>query len=190
MALTNNESLANRMSLLRSHGVTRDPQEMTHAPDGPWYYQQIELGFNYRMTDFQAALGGSQLDRLEEYISRRRMLATQYDQALAGLPLVVPWQHPDTASARHLYVVRIELDRIRSSRREVFEAMRARGVGVNVHYIPIHTQPFYKKMGFVSDAYPQAMQFYAEAMSLPLYYSLSDGQQDTVVEALKEVLGT
>jgi len=188
MALTNSDELARQLTLIRSHGITRDPAQMTSEPDGPWYYQQIGLGFNYRMTDLQAALGLSQLQRLHEYVSRRHQLAVRYDDLLAGLPLHTPWQHPNSHSAVHLYVVRLKVDKIRKSHRQVFEEMRLRGIGVNLHYIPVHTHPFYEKLGFKRGDFPQSERYYSEAMSLPIFQTLEDGQQDKVVTALRAVL--
>lgn len=188
MAVTNDPALAETMALLRSHGMTRDPARMTHAPDGPWYYQQVALGFNYRMTELQAALGLSQLQRLEPYIARRHALADRYDRLLAELPLALPVRARDSRSGLHLYVVRLKLDAIRSSHRQVFEHLRAAGIGVNLHYIPVHLQPYYAAMGFQPGDFPQAEQYYAEAISLPMYATLEDAQQDQVVAALREAL--
>ena len=148
MAVTNDSSLAKSMQLLRSHGITRDVGEMTHAPDGPWYYQQIDLGYNYRMTDIQAALGLSQMQRLDEFVTKRHTIAKRYDQLLADLPVVTPWQHADSYSGLHLYVIRLKLKNIQKTHREVFEVLRAAGIGVNLHYIPIYHQPYYQGLGF------------------------------------------
>ena len=188
MAVTNSDVLADKMALLRSHGITRDAAHMTHAPDGPWYYQQIDLGYNYRMTELQAALGVSQMQRLDDYVARRHALARRYDELLARLPVTVPWQHPDAHSALHLYVIRLNLDQIRQTHLEVFEALRQRGVGVNLHYIPVHTQPYYARMGFKVGDFPQSERYYAEAISLPMYPTLTHAQQDHVVHALEQVL--
>lgn len=188
MALTNNDALAARMVLLRSHGITRDVSLMTHDSDGPWYYQQIDLGFNYRMTELQAALGVSQMQRLDAYVVRRHELARRYDALLQGLPLVTPWQHPDSYSGLHLYVIRLQLNRINKTHGQVFDALRMHGIGVNLHYIPVHTQPYYEQMGFKKGDFPVAEQYYAEAISLPMYQTLTDAQQDEVVDALKKVL--
>jgi len=188
MALTNDAALAERMELLRSHGITRDPGLMTHEPDGPWYYQQIDLGYNYRMTELQAALGISQMERLDRYVACRHGIAGRYDQLLADLPVTVPWQHGDSYSGLHLYVIRLQLDKIGKSHHEVFELLRAQGVCVNLHYIPVHTQPYYMKMGFRHGDYPEAEQYYAEAISLPMYPGLNEGQQDLVVKALIEAV--
>ena len=188
MALTNDTILAERMALLRSHGITRDPAQMTHAPDGPWYYQQIDLGFNYRMTDIQAALGISQMERLDEYVTRRHALAQRYDELLADLPVTTPWQHPDGYSGLHLYVIRLHLNKINATHRQVFEALREQGIGVNLHYIPIYQQPYYQAMGFQQGYCPDAEQYYAEAISLPLYPKLTQNAQVTVISALAKHL--
>ncbi|MBA3596120.1 MAG: UDP-4-amino-4,6-dideoxy-N-acetyl-beta-L-altrosamine transaminase [Methylibium sp.] len=188
MAVTNDPKLAERIGLLRSHGITRDPAHMTRESDGPWYYQQIDLGFNYRLTELQAALGLTQLERLDAYVARRHALSLRYDESLAALPLTLPWQHPDGASARHLYVVRLTLDRIAVSHRQVFEALREQGIGVNLHYIPVHTQPYYERLGCVQGRYPEAERYYAEAISLPMYATLTEAQQDMVVEALRHAM--
>lgn len=188
MALTNSAELANKMALFRSHGITRDPGQMTHEPDGPWYYQQIELGYNYRMTELQAALGVSQLGRLESYVTRRHELATRYDEFLAALPVTVPWQHPDSYSGLHLYVIRLKLDQIKHSHQQVFKSLREQGIGVNLHYIPVHTHPHYRAMGFKPNDFPEAQRYYAEAISLPMYKGLSEIQQDAVLDALRRAL--
>jgi UDP-4-amino-4,6-dideoxy-N-acetyl-beta-L-altrosamine transaminase len=188
MALTNSDELAHKMALLRSHGITRDTAHMTHAPDGPWYYQQIDLGYNYRMTELQAALGVSQMQRLDAFVARRHQLAQRYDQLLANLPVTTPWQHPDSYSGLHLYVIRLQLNKINKTHRQVFEALRDHGIGVNLHYIPVHTQPHYQRMGHKVGDYPNAERYYAEAISLPIYQTLSDSQQDQVVAALQKAL--
>ncbi len=182
--MTNDAQMAKRMQLLRSHGITRDANEMTHAPDGPWYYQQIDLGYNYRMTDIQAALGMSQMQRLDEFVTKRHSIARRYDQLLADLPVTTPWQHVDSYSGLHLYVVRLKLKEIVSTHRQVFEALRAAGIGVNLHYIPVYRQPYYEGLGFKAGHCPEAEQYYAEAISLPMYPGLTEAQQDEVVDAL------
>lgn len=189
MALTNDVELASRMNLLRSHGVTRDPALMTHKADGPWYYQQVDLGFNYRMTELQAALGLSQLERLDGYVARRNQLAERYDKKLVDLPLVTPWQHPSSYSGRHLYVIRLKLDQISATHRQVFEALRAQDIGVNLHYIPVHTQPYYQQLGFEYGDFPEAENYYAEAISLPMFQTMTDVQQDEVVAAVRKAIG-
>lgn len=188
MALTNNAELAARMGLLRSHGITRDPAFMTHKPDGSWYYQQIDLGFNYRMTDLQAALGVSQMRRLNQYVTRRHYLAQRYNGLLADVPVTTPWQQPASYSGLHLYVIRLQLDNINHCHRQVFESLRNQGIGVNLHYIPIHAQPYYQSMGFNVGDFPEAERYYSEAITLPLYPTMTESQQDEVVAALREAL--
>lgn len=189
MVLTNSAELANKMALFRSHGITRDPAQMTHGADGPWYYQQIELGFNYRMTELQAALGVSQMARLDQYVTRRHQLAHRYDELLATLPLTTPWQHPDSYSGLHLYVIRLRLDMTSRHHREVFDSLREQGIGVNLHYIPVHTQPYYQRMGFNLGDFPEAERYYAEAISLPLFPAMTDSDQDEVVSAVQRSFG-
>lgn len=188
MVLTNSDDLAEKMTLLRSHGITRESTRMTHEPDGPWFYQQIGLGFNYRMTELQAALGVSQMNRLDAYVARRHELAEQYDRLLHDLPVLTPWQHPDSYSGLHLYVIRLQLDKITKTHRQVFEALRGKDIGVNLHYIPVHTQPYYRQMGFKAGDFPQSESYYAEAISLPMYQTLSDHQQNKVVDVLRKTL--
>ncbi len=181
---TQDDALAQRLQRLRSHGITRDPAQMEDAPEGPWYYQQVELGYNYRMTDMQAALGSSQMTRLDAFIARRRALAARYDRLLADLPLVLPAQADGQESAWHLYVVQSTA----VPRASLFERLRAAGIGVNVHYIPVHLQPHYRRLGFKPGDFPQAEAYYARAVSLPMYAGLSDEQQDRVVAALRDAL--
>ena len=188
MALTNNDELATKLGLLRSHGITREPALMTQPMDGPWYYQQVALGYNYRMTDIQAALGVSQMTRLSDYIKRRHAIAQRYNEQLADLPITLPWQHSDSHSAYHLYVIRLQLEKIQSTHLQVFEALRARDIMVNLHYIPVHTQPYYQQMGFKGGDYPEAEQYYREAISIPMHPKLTDTEQDIVVSALRETL--
>lgn len=185
MALTNDESLAGRMALFRSHGITRDPALMDREPQGAWCYQQIDLGFNYRMTDMQAALGVSQMDRIEAYVARRRAIARRYDALLEPLAVVRPMQMADASSAFHLYPIRVPGD----ARARIFNSLRDAGIGVNVHYTPVHLQPYYRGMGFRSGDYPEAEAYAAEAISLPLYPTMTDAQQDQVLDALKTALG-
>ena len=188
MAVTNDGELASRMSRLRSHGITRDPALMTHEPDGPWYYQQVDLGYNYRMTELQGALGLSQMNRLDEYVARRHQLARRYDQKLKALPVTIPWQHPDGYSGLHLYVVRLDLGAIATTHKAAFKAMQAQGIGVNLHYIPVHLQPYYERMGFRPGDYREAEAYYAEAMTIPLYPTMTEAQQDKVIGALEKAL--
>lgn len=180
MALTNDDSLAERMQLLRSHGITRDPSHMSCTSDGAWYYQQIELGYNYRMTDIQAALGDSQMTRLDDFVSRRHKVSVRYASSLDDIPVVLPWQHPDTHSAFHLFPIRVPA----TDRQRVFDELRNAGIGVNVHYIPVHTQPYYRRLGFRPGDFPEAERYYQEAISLPMYPHLTAEQQDKVVAAL------
>lgn len=187
MALTNDDAIATRMDLLRSHGITRDETLMTKSMEGPWYYQQVTLGYNYRMTDMQAALGASQAARLEEFVIKRHQIAARYNSLLADLPLTLPWQGPDSYSAYHLYVVRLQPRATRISHREVFEGLRARDIMVNLHYIPIHTQPYYESMGFKVGDFPEAEAYYREAISIPMHPSLTESEQDEVVQSLKEL---
>ena len=185
MALTNNNKLFKRMSLLRSHGITRDPSQMTKQADGDWYYQQIELGYNYRMTDIQAALGVSQLKRLDDYVSRRHELYTRYNELLKGFPLVIPYQYSDGYSAFHLYIIRLKN---RDKHKRVFEYLRKNGIGVNLHYIPVYHQPYYEAMGFKKGYCLEAENYYNEAISLPMYATLSEAEQDKVAAVLHEAL--
>ncbi|SDB16481.1 UDP-4-amino-4,6-dideoxy-N-acetyl-beta-L-altrosamine transaminase [Pseudomonas sp. NFACC13-1] len=188
MVLTNNAELASKMALLRSHGITRDAQQMTHESDGPWYYQQIDLGFNYRMTELQAALGVSQMERLDQYVARRHQLAARYNDLLATLPVTIPWQHTDSYSGLHLYVIRLQLNKISKTHRQVFESLREQGIGVNLHYIPVHTQPYYAQMGFKPEDFPAAQAYYREAISIPMFQTMSDEQQDQVVASLRKAV--
>ncbi len=186
--LTHSPELARKVALLRSHGITRDSALMTHEPDGAWYYQQLELGFNYRITDLQAVLGQSQLRRIDEFVARRREVRDRYDRELARLPLTLPMQAPETESAWHLYVVRLRRDLVRKSHREVFDAIRAKNIGVNLHYIPIYLQPYYQALGFKKGHCPEAERYYAEAISLPMYSALAPSDQDRVIQALNGAL--
>lgn len=189
VATTKNEELAQKMELLRSHGITRDSALMTYEPDGPWYYQQVDLGYNYRMTEMQAALGVSQIKRLSSITRSRHEIANRYNEKLARLAVIVPFQIQKSYSGLHLYVIRLKLDEIKPTHLEVFKALRAANIGVNLHYIPVHLQPYYREhFGFKLGDFPQAEQYYREAISLPLYPDLSQEQQDYVVETLKDIL--
>jgi UDP-4-amino-4,6-dideoxy-N-acetyl-beta-L-altrosamine transaminase len=189
MAVTNSDELATKLGLLRSHGITREPELMTEPMHGPWYYQQVALGYNYRMTDLQAALGVSQITRLEHYVARRHELARRYDRLLAELPITLPWQHPDGYSGLHLYVIRLQLDKISRSHLQVFEALRAADILVNLHYIPVHLQPHYSRMGFKPGDFPEAERYYTEAISIPMYPTLTEAEQDEVIAAIKSAIG-
>ena len=188
MLLTNSAELQQRLYRLRSHGISRDPVLMSEPSHGPWYYQQLELGFNYRITDIQAALGLSQLSKLDGFLQRRRQLAARYDLLLQELPLCLPGRQAGVESAWHLYVVRLQLARIKRSRREAFDALRAAGIGVNVHYIPVHLQPYYRELGFCPGDFPAAEAYYSEALTLPLHAGMLDSEQDQLIAALREVL--
>lgn len=188
MALTNDPELARRMARLNSHGITRNPDEMTSPSDGPWYYEQIDLGFNYRLTELQAALGLSQMERLDAYVARRHEIAARYDELLGNLPLTVPWRDPRDHSGFHLYIIRLRLDAIGSSHRQVFEALRAAGIQVNLHYIPIYRQPDFERFGFDRADFPEAERYYAEAITLPLYPGLDEAAQQRVVDELRKAL--
>lgn len=188
MVLTNDKDLYERLILLRSHGITRDPAKMPHEADGPWYYQQIALGFNYRMTDIQAALGASQMIRLDEFVARRRALAARYNALLKDFPLVTPDVMKGADPSWHIYIVRMVFGQIGKTKRQIFEEMKERGVVLNLHYIPVHRQPYYEKLGFRQGDFPHSEKYYEEAFTLPLYYSLANDEQDYIVESLWSVL--
>lgn len=188
VAVTNDRSLAERMALLRTHGITRDPAQMERDPEGPWYYEQIALGYNYRMTDMQAALGTSQMARLGEYVARRNELAARYGRLLVDLPMIAPRVHADAYSSWHLYVIRLQLASIRKTHRQVFHELRTAGIGVNLHYFPVHRQPYYERRGSRDDDCPEADRYYREAITLPLYPSMTEEQQDRIVAALSTSL--
>lgn len=187
VATTNDKFLADKMQRLRSHGVTRDSEYMVSDSNEPWYYEQIELGLNYRMTDIQAALGFSQMQRLDTYVESRHRLRKQYDELLESVPVITPWQSPDSYSALHLYPIQID-NTVALERRQIFESLREAGIGVNVHYIPVHMQPFYQNMGFNEADFPNAVEYYKRAISLPMFSTLTDEQQLDVASALKKIL--
>jgi UDP-4-amino-4,6-dideoxy-N-acetyl-beta-L-altrosamine transaminase len=184
MVVTNDPQLHRRLELLRSHGITREPSEMSRVPEGSWYYEQIELGFNYRMTDIQAALGSSQMQRLDNFVQKRHEIAKVYDQAFRDLPLLRPESEPGSRSALHLYIVRLDPAEVGMSKREAFAAMRAAGIGVNLHYIPVYRQPYYQRLGCDKEDYPMAEQYYESAMSLPMFPTLGASDQAAVIAAV------
>ena len=186
MVVTNDDELFQRLACFRTHAITREEGLLENASHGPWYYEQIDLGWNYRITDIQCALGSSQVEKLSTIVNERREIAARYDQLLADLPVTCPWQHPDVNSAWHLYVIRI--DQPGRSRREVFEKLRAAGVGVQVHYIPVHLQPYYRRLGFKPGDYPVAESYYESAISLPIFPGLHIEDQVTAVKTLRTIL--
>ena len=188
LATTNDKKLSERMQLFRSHGVTRDPELMTKEADGEWYYQQVELGFNYRMTELQAALGVSQMQRLDEFITKRHILQERYDLLLEDLPIIKPYQDKGGYSALHLYPIQIDMEKNTKSREQIFNNLRSKGVGVNVHYIPIHTQPYYRQFGFSGGDLTISEEYYRKAISLPIYHGMKFSEQDLVVEKLEIIL--
>jgi UDP-4-amino-4,6-dideoxy-N-acetyl-beta-L-altrosamine transaminase len=188
LATTNSKELAEKMQLYRSHGITRDESLMANKSDGGWYYQQVDLGFNYRMTELQAALGISQMQRLDEFIAKRHILQERYDSLLSSLPLIKPHQNTDSYSALHLYPIQIDLNKVSKNREQIFNELREKGVGVNVHYIPIHTQPYYLQFGFKEGDFPNSESYYSGVISIPLFHAMTVGQQDEVLNVLKMVL--
>ena len=187
-ALTNNKELADKMALYRSHGITRDETLMENASHGGWYYEQVDLGFNYRMTELQAALGVSQISRLEEFVAARHKLAERYNDKLASLPIVLPYQLPNTYSGLHLFVIRLNLGEISKTHKQVFDELRESGIGVNLHYIPVHLQPYYQKMGFKQGDFPHAEAYYSDAISIPMFHGMTFEQQDEVICKLTQIL--
>lgn len=188
MVLTNNDELYKKLCLYRSHGITRDASVMTHEADGPWYYQQLDLGYNYRMTELQAALGVSQMNRLDEFVNRRRYLVKRYNQLLQDLPVVTPQVLKGANPSWHLYMVRVDFNRAKLDKVQFFAEMKKRGIVLNLHYIPVHTQPYYQKLGFKQGDFPKSEKYYEEIFTLPLYYDLTEEQQDDVVTALQHCL--
>ncbi|WCL51220.1 UDP-4-amino-4,6-dideoxy-N-acetyl-beta-L-altrosamine transaminase [Leptospira sp. GIMC2001] len=189
MTLTNDKELQIKLYRLRSHGIVRDSREMTHPPDGPWYYQQIELGYNYRLTDIQAALGLSQLNRLDQFIKRRHEIANIYRNLLIDKSIVLPYQNPENYSSFHLFVIRIKTKEFKISHKQAFEQLRNSGILVNLHYIPIYRQPFYSKFGFKLSDFPETEAYYSEAISLPMYPGLTETEVKEVVHRLTNPIG-
>ena len=188
LATTNSKELAEKMRLFRSHGVTRDAGLMTKLSKGAWYYQQVDLGFNYRMTELQAALGISQMKRLDEFVAKRHILQERYDLLLSGLPIIEPYQDKDSYSALHLYPIQIDFENVNKSHNHVFDELRDEGIGVNIHYIPIHTHPYYSQLGFKVGDFPNSEAYFNRTISIPLFHSMTLEQQDEVCNALKRVL--
>ena len=189
MAVTNDPMLAKHMRLLRSHGISSAQEDMSARPEQEiWNYQQIDLGFNYRMTDLQAALGLSQMQRLDLFVEQRHEIAKRYDLLLADLPVVTPWQHSDSYSGLHLYVIRLNSAEINKTQRQIYNALYSADIGVNVHYIPVYRQPYYEKMGFRAGYCPEAEKYYSEVISIPMYPGLTSEQQDFAVQSLHQAL--
>lgn len=189
MALTNDPELANRLQRLRSHGISGDPAEMQPRPtDEIWNYQQTRLGYNYRMTDIQAALGVSQMERLQAYVDSRHRIAERYNAELADLPIQLPWQSPDSYSSFHLYPIRIRADLSVVSQRELYDVLRADGINVNLHYIPVYRQPYYESMGFKAGYCPEAENYFRQTLSIPMFPTLAEAEQGQVIQILTEAL--
>ena len=188
LATTNSKDLAEKMRLYRSHGITRDESLMTSQSKGAWYYQQVDLGFNYRMTELQAALGVSQMQRLDGFVARRHILKDRYNSLLGGHPIIKPYQDQNSYSALHLYPIKIDLKRVSKTRKQIFNELREDGVGVNVHYIPIQTHPYYRKFGFKEGDFPNSESYYEAALSLPLYSGMCFQDQDKVVSSIIKAL--
>lgn len=187
-ALTNSKVLADKMALYRSHGITRDVALMENTLHGGWYYEQIDLGYNYRMTELQAALGVSQMSRLSEFVSARHQLAARYYEKLVELPITLPHQLPGTYSGLHLFVIRLNLEEISKTHKQVFDELRENGIGVNLHYIPVHLQPYYQKLGFKQGDFTHAEAYYASAISIPMFHGMTFEQQDEVISKLTQIL--
>ena len=189
VAVTNDDFLAEQMELYRSHGVTRNPKLMRNRPDGSWYYEQVKLGYNYRMTDIQAALGLSQIQRLEVYITRRHEIAVRYDNELAGLPITLPFQEKNSFSAYHLYIIRLQLEASAPlTHAQLFQELREQGILVNIHYIPVHTQPYYQSLGFAWGDFPNSEAYYRSAISIPIFPKLKYCEQSKIINTLKKSL--
>jgi UDP-4-amino-4,6-dideoxy-N-acetyl-beta-L-altrosamine transaminase len=188
MCLTNDQKLSTLISRYRSHGITRQASEMSKTPDGPWYYEQLNLGLNYRMNDVQAALGLSQMDRLDEFIDKRREIARRYDDLLKDSLVEIPQQHQDTNSSWHLYIIRLKKNK-KITHRQLFEKFRASGILVNIHYIPIYRQPYYQKLGFSIQTFEKAESYYEEAISIPIFPGLTSEEQEKIVNLISHPIG-
>ena len=188
VALTNNKDLFEKMMIFRTHGITRDENSMHKAPEGGWYYEQVALGYNYRMNDIQAALGLSQMKRVNEFVEARNKLADRYDIKLKDLPVTLPSRSKKIYSSFHLYVIRLRLEFIKKSHKQVFQELRDKGIGVNLHYIPVHFHPYYQSMGFAPGDFPEAEKYYQEAISIPIFYGLKEEKQNEVIKTITEVL--
>ena len=188
VATTNDKNLFDRMQIFRSHGITRDPKLMKEGYEGGWHYQQLDLGFNYRMTELQAALGVSQMKRLDEFVFMRHQIQERYDRLLMDFPITKPYQDTNCYSALHLYSIQIKQDELRSTKQDIFKILREKGIGVNVHYIPVHTQPYYQNMGYKYGDFPNAENYYRNAISIPMFQGLSNKTQDEVISALRKAL--
>jgi dTDP-4-amino-4,6-dideoxygalactose transaminase len=189
MCVTNDPKLANSLNRYRSHGIVRHASEMTHAPDGLWYYQQLDLGYNYRMTDIQAALGLSQMNRLDEFVQARHALANRYNELLKEEWIELPWQHPDTYSGLHLYIIRVKKNKKGITHSHLFEKLRTAGILVNLHYIPVYRHPYYEAIGYNRNEYTQSESYYSEAISIPMFATLNESEQEFVVNSIKKPLG-
>ena len=187
MALTNDSELAEKIKILRSHGITREKNQMLNPNDNFWYYEQVDLGYNYRLTDIQAALGKSQLKKLDKFVDQRNQLAQKYDEHFRNLNLQIPDRQKDCYSSFHLYIVRIDFSKKKITKNDFFNSMKRKGIGVNLHYIPIHTQPYFRKLGFNEADFPEALKYYSEAVTLPLHPQLTLEQQDKVVHSLVDI---
>ena len=188
MALTNKKSIAKKLDILRTHGVTRNEADMTKEPDGPWYYQQLALGYNYRMNDISAALGISQLRRIDSFIEKRHQIAKKYDEAFEDLPLQAQFRDKSNFSALHLYIICLNIETLKKSHLNIFEELRNKGIGVNIHYIPVHTQPYYESLGFNYGDFPESEKYYNRAISLPIFPDLNDKQLQEVISTIKSTI--
>ncbi len=188
MACTNSKKISTKMRLLRTHGITKNISEMQKKGEGPWYYEQILLGYNYRMNDIEAALGVSQFRKIDKFVKERRKISVRYNKLLKSLPVITPFELKESYSTYHLYIILLKLNVTHSSHIKVFNNLRDKGIGINLHYIPIHTHPYYKKLGFKQGQFPNAETFYKSAISLPVYPGLTKKAQDKVVQILRKAL--